>query len=399
MPTSQLTSLPEAADRTGSQPKKPVSRFALACTVGALLTFAGLDAANRFFVPADRYATAGRSWIWWAVHDFRARKVKPDTVLLGSSLMMAAQNDGDATFLNKTLDALLHWRSQYFEYKLQSMLGKTVTTGSFVIGGEMASDAYAIFSTMLEGHAAPKTVIWGIAPRDFVDSTFPAPEESPVVQYMSQISGDNDLLKTGKMPLWMRLDNALSSLSSIYARRAQYFWAAQETLSHGLSSYLPNPSKNRLARSPELLPHFAKGYLADDNAPGEWTTKPYGQKPMTNSDNSVEYRQRYQPFKSAVLQTQLSFARKVLLLAQKQGTDVILVNMPLQRKNMDLLPAGVYSIYLKEVESVARAGNAQFIDLNNQELFKGSDFADPVHLNGIGALKFFNYLSEHWPKP
>jgi hypothetical protein len=397
MPTSQLTSLSEAAERINSLPQRPVSRFALACTVGALLTFAGLDAANKFFVPADRYASAGRSWIWWAVHDFRGRSDRPDTILLGSSLMMAAQNDGDATFLNKTLDALLHWRSQYFEYKLQTMLGKRVTTGSFVIGGEMASDAYAIFSTMLDGSAAPKTVIWGIAPRDFVDSTFPAPEESPIVQYMSQISGESDLLKTGRMPLSVRVDNALSSFSSIYARRAQYFWSAQEAVSNGLSRCLPNPAKNP-STAPPLLPPFAKKYLADDNAPGEWTTKPYGQKPMKNADNSVEYRQRYQPFKSGVLQTQLAFADKLLHLAQKQGTHIILVNMPLQQKNIDLLPEGVYSIYLREVQRVASQGNAQFIDLNKEGLFKASDFADPVHLNGIGALKFFNYLSEHWQK-
>jgi hypothetical protein len=315
--------------------------------------------------------------------------------------MMAVQNDGDATFLNQPLDALLHWRSQYFEYKLRAMLGEKVTTASFVIGGEMASDAYAIYSAMLAKGTVPKTIIWGVAPRDFLDATFPEPEDSHIVQYMSQITGDNDLLKTGNMPLWMRVDKTLASVSSIYARRAQYLSAVRSAVSERLSSCLPGPTgaptTGPRGGSAGSFNVYRAKYL-DDNAPGEWQTKPYGQKPLTNADNSLEYRQRYQPFKESVLAKQLGFARELLHQAKERGTHVILVNMPLQQKNLDLLPAGVYATYLQDLQVTANEGGAQLIDFNKKDLFKASDFADPVHLNGIGALKFFNYLSEHWQK-
>ena len=119
---------------------------------------------------------------------------------------------------------------------------------------------------------------------------------------------------------------------------------------------------------------------------------------MRNPDNSREYQKRYVPFKSATLQTQVGFAKKLLQLAHKQGTHVILVNMPLEQANLDLLPAGVYSSYLSSLQNLAEQENAQFINLNEKGLFNSSDFADPVHLNGIGAIKFFNYLCEHWQK-
>ncbi len=401
MPTSQLTSATARINHLQEPPKKPGGRLALACTVGALLVFVGLDTASKTFLPADRYASAGRSWIWWAVNYFRHRQDKADTILLGSSLMMAVQNDGDATFLNHTLDALLHWRSQYFEYKLLTMLGEKITTASFVIGGEMASDAYAIYAAMLAKGTVPKTIIWGVAPRDFLDATFPEPEDSRIVQYMSQIKGDPDLLKTGNMPLWMRVDKTLASVSSIYARRAQYLFAVQSAVSKSLSSCLPEPTGGPTIGSTAGGAGSFNGYRAkylDDNAPGEWQTKPYGQKPLNNVDNSLEYRQRYQPFKASVLANQLGFARELLRQAKERGTHVILVNMPLQQKNLDLLPAGVYATYLKDLQVTANEGGAQLIDLNKKDLFKASDFADPVHLNGIGALKFFNYLSEHWQK-
>lgn len=395
MPTSLYKTKFPAPDRALARQSKPVSKLAIACTIGALLAFVALDVANRLFVPIDHYAVSKRSWIWWAVRDFRLRKKTPDTVLLGSSLMMAVQNDGDATFLDQPLDALKHWRTLYLEYKLRTMLKKEVTTGSFVIGGEMVSDADAIYRAMYRDTAPPRTIIWGIAPRDFVDSTFCAPEESPIVGYMSQITGDRDLLETGHIPFWSQIDDALSTISALYARRAQYFAALRDLIGTGFSDCFPAAGQGT---TPALraLPQASKIYQADDNAPGEWVTMPYGEKPVTTSDNSAEYRQRYQPFKPSVFQEQIFFARKFLAQAQKRGTRVIVVNMPLQQKNIDLLPSGVYSNYLQAVKTVAKDTDTKFIDLNAGGLFQTSDFADPVHLNGIGAIKFFNYLCERW---
>ncbi len=373
--------------------KRSTKKLVIGCTLAALLLFVALDVVNRLLIPSDKYASAGRSWIWWAVKNYRARTQTPDIVLLGSSLMIAAQNDGDATFLNRALDAAEHARSEYFEYKLQGLLGKKVTTGSFALGGEMASDGYAIISTMLKNKNAPKVIVWGVAPRDFIDKTYLHPEDTAVVRYLSQISGQPDLLKTNNKRFWLQVEDSLAAVSTIYARRPEYIRLCRSSMINLLTPFFPSLA-TQTAPGPNWFLPYVVLFSVDDNLPGEWIVQPYGTKVVVNKDNSSEYKQRYVPFNAGVCDTQFKCFARALALAHKQGTRVVIVNMPLQAANMNLIPRGVYALYLAKLQSATNDNQADFIDLNRDRLFTASDFYDPVHLNGIGGIKLFNYLSE-----
>jgi hypothetical protein len=146
-------------------------RLPFSYALAGILAFTALDLTNHLLNKPDLYGAANKSWIWWAVKNYREKPTTPDTVLMGSSLIIALQNDGDATFYHENLDAVKHYKSRYLEEKAKSYLHKTISTASFAIGGQTASDAYAIFATMLSGNSAPKSLIWGVAPRDFVDRT------------------------------------------------------------------------------------------------------------------------------------------------------------------------------------------------------------------------------------
>ena len=126
-------------------------------------------------------------------------------MLLGSSLIIALQNDGDATYYNKSLDAVKHYKSDYIEERVHTLSGKIIHTASFAIGGQTASDAYAIFASMLNQQSAPKMLIWGVAPRDFVDRTYPHPEDTETVRYLTQVSSNAELVKAKNRTFWQKL--------------------------------------------------------------------------------------------------------------------------------------------------------------------------------------------------
>ena len=187
MPETLQRSLPQpTALHAGltSKPANSIARYGLSYALIACLGFAFLDTLNRTR-PENRLASAEKSAIWWATKQFQATQKSPDLVLLGSSLMFAAQNDCDATFFSKSFDAITHYRCDFLESKLSQVTGKSIKTASFVIGGQMATDAYAITSTLLSKEKAPAAIIWGIAPRDFLDATFDHPEETETVRLMT----------------------------------------------------------------------------------------------------------------------------------------------------------------------------------------------------------------------
>src|SRR5262249_3608773 len=152
---------------------------------------------------------------------FRKMPKTPDTVLMGSSLMMAALYGADADYLNHEFDWLNHKDAVYLTDKIKQQYGETITAADFAIGGEMVSEAYAILAGLLSDQNMPKKIIWGIAIRDFLDDQYSGLAESEIASYMTQISGKQDLLPRDAVPYWQRAADALLNSSSIYTMRGQ----------------------------------------------------------------------------------------------------------------------------------------------------------------------------------
>jgi hypothetical protein len=379
----------EAEPSASEHKTRPRSRlsWALSYVLIACVGFVAIDSLDRFR-PHDRVATPEKSAIWWAYKNWLQQPRKPDVVLLGSSLMIAAQNDCDATFYDQTFDAVQHYHSQYLESKLSQEKHRSVKTASFVIGGQMATDAYAIIRTLFSGTASgtknSKIIVWGIAPRDFIDATFGRPEDTETVRLMNRISEQTDLLHLKKANFWNTLDDYLNQLSSLYSNRNE-FRELQRTLIAGTCS----PEK----KPPDWLLHQVSLTFPEDNRIGQWTVRPCKKKGDESRDNSAEYEERYAGFKPEQFAQQLAFYEKALDAARNGGNRVLIVNMPLTSANMRLLPQGAYVQYLREVTSLAKKHDAYFLDLNNQKIFSARDFWDPVHLDGYGATRFMDILA------
>lgn len=364
--------------------------LAVSFALMAMLAFAGLDVFNRFCLRCDPYASAYKSWAWWAVHDYRQLPAKPDVVIFGSSLILNALNDCDATFLQQRFDAVTHHRASYFEQLLSNKY-HPVIAASFAMGGQMASDVYALFSTMCTGEQAPPTVVWGIAPRDFIDSLFGSASDTETAHYMGQIAGKENFFPLPRSSFWTQVQQSISKMSTLYARRMQ-FCDAQVYLCKLLLSKISTYDPNKTF-VPEWLVKYATAALPEDNGRWQWIVRPYSASKAKDPDNSDEYKKRYQPFREATFQNQLAYLQKILAIAKAQHSKVVLVNMPLQPENTKLLSTGVYEQYLQKTRGLAAQYDAQYIDYNKPGLFGTSDFADPIHLDGMGGMKFFRMLS------
>lgn len=388
------------SENIGTLEHLPLARKLFTSRVmAAIALFFVIDLSIRFQIHPDKFSLPERSFIWWAVQDYKHLKQMPNIVLFGSSLMLAAVNEGDAAYYNKLIDTAKHHRSYYLEKLLQSQWDRPVSTFSFAIGGQMASDVYAIASNFITPSFKPKLIIWGIAPRDLLDSAFPGATTSDTARYMNKIAGA-DLIANEHLTFNSIVDQCLRHASYIYRERLNFISDSKQAL--------------RNLQDRQIIPLFAErgtnvsgratmvrqlmnprdGSMGDIEV-GEWMIGSNGKPSTELKDNTHEYYLRYNPFKAKTFNSQVSYFEKFLQRQQELGVKVVLVNMPLTSKNMKLLPPSSYDKYVSTMNSLSTKYGANIIDLNRDPNFKTSDFFDTAHLNGFGSEKLFKVISEH----
>lgn len=350
-------------------------------------------AATFKYWPIDHFNSPNRSWVWYAVKDFHKSK-SPDIVLLGSSLMMAVVHGGDATHYNEPQNAAFHHRSNYLEELLKQKSGVDARTFAFVIGGQMVSDAYVLATRTLSGDNRPKMIIYGIAPRDFMDNTLASPAATETYRYVSRIANLSDLDWESRNSPWEKVEYLAGKLSSIYNKRLDFVYL------HGLftKSLLANifgMSDMETVRAPFALRGMAMLQLPEDTGPGEVCVNPYSAKEAKYSDNIAQYTYRYLPFKPKAYNKQMSYLEKLLAWGKEEGIEIVLVNMPITDDNIKLLGTDFYNkTFMPSIAGLAEKNGAQFIDMNDAREFPKTCFEDSVHLNGLGAVRFLNILTD-----
>lgn len=364
-----------------------ISRAALALAFFLLINVGGSRLMPQR--QSDRFCSPNKSWIWWAVKDWQQRQPAPDLLLLGSSLMLSVVHDGDATYLGQTQDAVYHHRSVLLEDLIRKRCGLSLSSFSMAIGGQMASDAYAIVSTLFRPGDAPKLIVYGIAPRDFIDSMCIDPSSTETYRFMIHAGNFALLAKAGHDSFWNRLEAALSSHVYLFGRRF-VFAEKSERILHRMV--------NQCLASRAVEPHLTIRSIigmnpADDNEPSQWLANPYNPAVTPFRDNLPEYRQRYGLYKPRVYKTQIDFFEQFLSTCSSKGINICLVNMPLTPENLAILPPGLYARYVSDVKRLSASYGAQLVDFNEPGLFSHDLFADTVHVNGYGAKRFCQLLA------
>lgn len=358
----------------------------------AMLMGFAFDASARIWMTPNNYAQSNKSWAWWVAKSFR-ESPKPDVAILGSSLMVATTIDGDATYLDKGVDQVLHHRSQYLEHLLQERTGKPFRTQALAIGGQMATDTYALSTVLLSGDKKPDYVVWGIAPRDFVDGCFKYPDSSATAKYMRKVADGRDVLglRTG---INERIEDALGSCLYFYRHKDQIVDKVDSTTRRVMKQF--GWVELDTKKLPEILQYWVIEHFAEHEPTGKWLAGPYSKAQQAWSDNTTEYKARYVPFNKKIWTQQIKYFEKALAYFRDNGIRVYIVNMPITQQNENIMPEGMYSTFHSATSELSRKYGAEYIDMNDKTLFPVENFRDTVHMNGLGATRFWELFARHW---
>jgi hypothetical protein len=366
----------------------------------ALIAFILFVAVNwlSVLVPSpDRYDWPNHHHAWWMVQDWRSLKAPPDLVLIGSSTVYKSVNGADANLLHKPIDEALNHRSRFLEQALLQRSDRLRSTFSLCTPGQMPSDTYAVTKTLLQDNFKPKTVVWGIFARDFLDTTFFGPLSSAVARYMNRISV-NPVVESDRVTFWSRVNDGLTQIFPLTKKREDAL-----CLLNGEARTLGREQlEGRLGMSDKRnapIDNFSINNPFFELVPGALVTDPdYQERPPKDSTSCDRLRFLY--FDEHIFKVQCDYFERVLVLCKTLGIRLIVIGMPVTEDNLRQMPPGSRKRVMETVKAIMQRNDVEFHDFSGKGLFARNEFADLMHLNCLGGQKVLKMLADNvdWDK-
>jgi hypothetical protein len=343
----------------------------------------------------DQYDYSYRSWPWWLVNHLRTTQESFNVALLGSSLMLSSINECDANFAGKNIDASSHHQSLYLDNKLGTAFDGNFRTFNLATPGQMPSDAYFLTKAMMQLGQHPKAIIYGIAPRDFLDSRLASPADTEPFRYLKRFVSASAVAYDVFGLERSALDNFLSNWLFLHQHAVDIQTAFSRRLDASLQSVLPAPRTNTPFTYWDRVALLSQ-YKAGELYPGAAVNSPVAWQPGTHwkRDNIEDYLERYRKPNPESFNLQLRFLNRLISLCQDEKIEIVLVNMPLSSMNINILGQKRYAEFQSKIRTVCIARNIKLIDLGGTLAFGNEYFEDSAHLNGFGGRRFLDLLTE-----
>ncbi len=383
MPASAKTvTKAEVPDTEASAEKTAPGRKGLVTRVlWSLALFGAINAALWTFVgdgkkpQSDANCWNSGASIEETINSFQSLKAKPDVILLGSSLVMFPFWAMDAAHNKQISDIFRYHKSEEMKKMLALAGCRQDTIFSLAVFGQMASDAYLISSEFVKDGKTPKVLVYGIAPRDFHDHSLASPMATFSFQKIVNLSNFPKYAGAFLPDFDKKADWLAMHLCYFYGKRWRLQMETDKAINRIYSSIGitdPNATKGDTAA--------AGGFLMEGSTEDRW-------------NNSVkEYVGRYKEIAEKDHALQMSFLKRTLSNMRERGVKVVLVNMPLTKRNLEILPKGWYQGYQKEIKAVANMPGVKLVDLGDAKEFDDNDYWDTTHLNHVGGRKLLNHV-------
>ncbi|MGH9547876.1 MAG: hypothetical protein ACRD3W_00815, partial [Terriglobales bacterium] len=309
----------------------------------------------------------------------------------GSSLMVNAVNDCDADYFNGKIDLTEYHRAKYLDQALSTKFGGKFRTVNMSLPGCEPSDASLLIRLIGLYCGPPSVVIYGVAPRDFIDNSLQNPLETEHAQYLSRLVRPRGLSHlAGRYP-WYAINFLLQQYIFAYQHALDFQIAASQLVVRLNNLVVPTPPGKPFTYwdRRKLLPDYHAGELY----PTAMVISPTKEMQAMErfKDNTVEYIDRYRHANPEAFDDQIRYLRDVSAFCSRHDMQFIVVNMPITKKNIELLTQPRYDDYMRRLVTFSQQYSVPLLDLNDSH-YQDSDFKDLVHLNGYGGKKFFDQL-------
>jgi hypothetical protein len=378
----------------GHLAKSRRSKFILAailfCLLNALLSKIGGFKFDQFSYPSQ-------GWAWWLVEDLKNTSEQFNIALFGSSLMMSAVTACDSEYLNKPLPVNNHRSADYFDAQLNKKFDGEFYSFNCATPGQMPSDACLFLRILISLRRKPAIIIYGIAPRDFIDNTLSEPSDTEPAQYLTRLVDVKDLADHIYDSWETRFTYYLERPFFLCGHSLDLQMKACNMLDRLLAFVAPCPRQqspftkwDRMKLVPEYKPMENSAYTFREVHGANVQKAPID---GWSTDNTNDYIQRYRCPNEHGFQTQLYFLDQLAQACKQNEMQLILVNMPLSAANVALFTNSRYTQFLQRISNFAMSRHIAFYNLSDSQRYSDRMFRDSVHLNGVGGKELFDQLT------
>jgi hypothetical protein len=319
--------------------------------------------------------------------------VQPDVLVTSSSLMLTPAARCDEQFLGGATnyhpshhkEIFQYAKAQYLEQELSKALGHEVHVMNGAIAASTMSDQKLLFKTLLRSGVKPKVLFVCAAPRDFLDNFHPDPEKTQTYQLLG------DLVDLGKVQAGTF--SVKDSVELAIMRSSNFFRCRRD-----LRDFLDKQAV-RLTHHPLRVndtPTWDSKTIATENISAQaqyMKFKPVFEKPANHLADLPMWTKMYLPVDNKRMAAQMNSLDALLQTAREHDVPAVVVDMPLPKENLALLPAAVLERYEDGLAQSCTRWHADLWHPGRDREFTIDDFEDGGHMLGTGGKKLFDYMT------
>lgn len=289
-----------------------------------------------------------------------------DVLIIGSSLIQVPavrcdddMRDGKTRFDPAYYDHIFQYeKAEYLRSLLSKHFGHDISCLNGAVAATNIADQYLLFKNYIENGGTCKTALLCISPRELHDNYHSVPEKTQVFDVLGNVFSPEALRERG-------LEGCLSvewqRLNPLFAKRLQLQRAAASISSNTATS----------------------------------VSTPDFKQPHNMLRDMKMWHDTYNPVNWKLYATERSYLEKFMQLAREKDVPLMVVDMPLPRPTLAVIPPDLLSKYNSDLQLLSTKYGAQLIEPANEERYRVQDFEDGGHMVVSGGQKLFNSIGNH----